>query len=556
MPDFSPYQPLDEYKNRYQELHRFNTSDFFENCVKVAGIDEQENIKIVEKIDQHKNSISKTGSSLKKKRLLKNVVTVVMVTAIAVCVLFTAAAFSNPMPKVFIIILCSVGLAVYSFLLDKNKITPSIKNLDQETKQLQGESAVMIEKAWQQLKPLISQLDSSVSARLFEKTYPLIQLDDKFHIERFSYLNRKFGLRDNTNTNVSTYFVQSGEINGNPFCFFKTLNHYMSQKTYRGSLSISWTDQYMDHNGKWQTRYQSQTLTAKVTKPYPDYYRDTFLVYGNEAAPNLIFTRTKSKANELNEKQLEKYVKSKAKEIENLARKKISQGENFTAMGNLEFEALFGATDRNNEQEFRLLFTPLAQREILNLIKDKSVAWGDNFKFRKNQMLNAISADHLRDIDVSGSINNYVDYDLARMRSKFNKYNNLYFKSIYFAFAPLLAIPLYQDHKTHEFIYKDVYNQRFSNYEHERIVNNMDRDEFAPPNSVTRNILKTTFVQNDADTENINVIAYGFTSIDRTEYVQVHGGDGRWHDVPVHWTEYIPVSKATNINLERSWQTN
>lgn len=323
----------------------------------------------------------------------------------------------------------------------------------------------------------------------------------------------------------------------------------MSEKTYKGSKTISWTERYRDSNGNWQTRSHSQTLHASVTKPFPDYYNDTYLVYGNEAAPNLIFKRSKSKANELNEKQLEKYIQSKSKELEKLMRTKIAKGENFTIMGNTEFEVLFGAVNRSNEVEFRLLFTPMAQREMLNLIKDKNVAWGDNFSFNKHYMLNIIGAEHLKNIDISGGIINYIDYDLAEMRSKFNSYNNLYFKSIYFAFAPLLAISLYQDHKPHEFIYKDVYTQRFSNFEHERIVNNMRDSNFAPSNSVTRNILKTSFVRKGLDSENVNVTAHGFRGESRTDYVQVRGGDGYYHDVPVNWTEYISVSNTTNIDL-------
>lgn len=549
MSDFPTYQPLDEYKNRYLELHRSNISEFFENCIKLGNIDEQTNKKTVEQINQRKVKLTKTGSSLNKKRTLKTFLIVIIGLAAFIFIIFSFMMYEQPNLQAFLVIAGSGGLAVYLYILVKNKITPSIKNLDEAKKLLLEELEALTAEAWGQMKPLVSQFNPAVSARLSEKTYPLIQLDDRFDIERFAYLNQKFGLWDNVDNNVSTLFVQSGEIKGNPFCFFKTLNHYMSEKTYKGSKTIYWTESYRDSNDKWQTRNRSQTLHASVTRPFPDYYNDTYLVYGNEAAPNLVFKRAKSKANELNEKQLEKHIKSKSKELEKLMRTKISKGENFTIMGNAEFEVLFGATDRNNEVEFRLLFTPMAQREMLNLIKDKNVAWGDNFNFRKHYMLNIIGAEHLKNIDVSGDINNYIDYDLVQMRSKFNNYNNLYFKSIYFAFAPLLAISLYQDHKPHEFIYKDVYKQRFSNFEHERTVNNLENSNFAPSNSVTRNILKTRFVRSGLDNDNVNVTAHGFRGEARTAYVQVWGGDGSYHDVSVNWTEYLSVSKTTNIDL-------
>ena len=53
---------------------------------------------------------------------------------------------------------------------------------------------------------------------------------------------------------------------------------------------------------------------------------------------------------------------------------------NFTEMGNAKFDALFGAVDRNNEVEFRVLFTPLAQKNMLDLLTDKN-HYGDDFYF-------------------------------------------------------------------------------------------------------------------------------------------------------------------------------
>ena len=65
-------------------------------------------------------------------------------------------------------------------------------------------------------------------------------------------------------------------------------------------------------------------------------------------------------------------------------------------MGNSEFEVLFGATNRNNEVQFRLLFTPLAQKQLLGLMKDKEIAFGDDFNFIKRNKINIIIPDHLK----------------------------------------------------------------------------------------------------------------------------------------------------------------
>lgn len=67
----------------------------------------------------------------------------------------------------------------------------------------------------------------------------------------------------------------------------------------------------------------------------------------------------------MNERQLEKYVKRETKKLEQKEEKATKNGENFTVMANNEFDALFNGDDRDNEVEFRLLFTPLAQKICL-----------------------------------------------------------------------------------------------------------------------------------------------------------------------------------------------
>ena len=47
----------------------------------------------------------------------------------------------------------------------------------------------------------------------------------------------------------------------------------------------------------------------------------------------------------------------------------------------------------------------------------------------------------------------------------------------------------------------------------------------------------------------MNVTANGFRGEDRVDYVSVHGGDGHWHEVPVEWTQYLPVAHTTRVVL-------
>lgn len=562
----SEFQPLDEYANVYKQRHAENVSNFFEELFVQSGVNQEENRVVVKKVNKLQAALDVENKSLRRAKFLRGwlifaIVLSVLAGSIAVSVLVEPRIMEElgyPRQRAVTIseltIVFGVLVTAASFWAIFAKINPRIKGLKSAITNLEGQRDSQIAVARKQMQPLNDLFRRYMSSRLMEKTYPLIKLDDYFDIKRYDCLSRKYGLWDNRNVDSSAIFLQSGEINGNPFCFFTNLRHYLGTETYSGSRKVTWTEieEYTDSEGKKKTRTveKSETLYAYVTKPCPRYHTDSTLVYGNEAAPNLSFTREDTDAEYWNEKKTQREVNKRIKQVNAKMRKAVKEGKTFTSMGN-EFEALFGATDRDNEVEFRVLFTPIAQREILKLIKDKTLSWGDDFNFSKRKMLNLIGSDHLTDYDMSGSTINYQHYNIDTIRKKFNDYNNEYFRALYFAFAPLLAIPLYQQHKPHEFIYRDVYQERFACHAHEYAVNKKYSGDFAHPESRTKNILKTAFVSGDQHTDTVTVTAYGYRTEDRTDHVDVRcSGNGQTYSVSVNWVEYLPVQRTTNATID------
>ncbi|NLB81236.1 MAG: hypothetical protein GX800_06435, partial [Clostridiaceae bacterium] len=344
-------------------------------------------------------------------------------------------------------------------------------------------------------------------------------------------------------------FVQSGEIEGNPFLICNDLTHELGVKTYSGSITIHWTTtSYQD--GKTVTQHHSQVLTAEVTKPCPYYSEVPYVVYGYEAAPDLMFSRMDSNAENMTQKQIDKEVDRKIKKLNKKAEKSISQGDSYTVLGNSEFEVLFGATNRNHEVQFRLLFTPLAQKNLLCLMKDKVNGFGDDFAFFKNKMINRVYPEQLKSIELSIPDNFFHNYDYEAIKAKFIHHNNAYMRHLYFAFAPLMSIPLYRQQRPHEYIYKDLYDSYVSYYAHEFVANSFGADYFMHPFSETRNILKTHIVQSEDNRDTIAVTAYGYRTEQRTDYINKLGRDGRVHTTPVNWTEYIPVMDSKYLDID------
>jgi hypothetical protein len=433
-------------------------------------------------------------------------------------------------------------------LLISKKINPKIKiardlkaNLDKKINEL-------VQEAWQQMSALNQLFTYGIAPKLFQETIPFIELDRMFDSKRLDYLVSAYGLNQDRDKNRSTLYVQSGHMHGNPFYICNDLVHTMGEKAYSGSITIRWTTTSRV-NGRTVTNHHSQVLTATVNKPYPLYVEQPYLVYGNDAAPNLSFDREDSDAELLSEKQIDRLVDRNIKKLSKKSEKSISKGNNYTVMGNSEFEVLFGAHNRDHEVQFRLLFTPLAQKQLLELMKDKEIGYGDDFDMSKRKKINYVFPEHLKNIKLDVDPSYFHGYDLEAMRVHFVTYQNEYFKHMYFTFAPILAIPLYQQQKPHEYIYKDLYDSYVNFYEHENVCNKMNQSEFNHPLSVTRNILKTSVVKSNDNCDTIKVTSYGFRSEDRIDYVTKLGGDGRMHTIPVKWVEYLPVHKDSEVAI-------
>jgi hypothetical protein len=532
------HEPLEQYSAHFKTAHANNTSDFFEDLVRRSGVDENANTETVRVLREFEKQAAGTGTSNKWWRILRGVA----IAAAVLAVLYVYTHYAWPW----------LAVPALLFAAAIHLLNRVINDSDARLKRLRAACDEQRSLAWGQMAPLNGLFDWDIVAKLMQKTVPRIAFDPYFSNGRMDELRNGFGWPGHLGDDHSVTFSHSGVLNGNPFILARTLSHWMGSKTYHGSLAISWTEQYRNSQGKWQTRTHYETLRASIERPFPEYENQTFIVYGNEAAPDLVFTRNPSTLSKLDDGLFDKWRKNRAiKKLEAKSRD-VGAGNTFTVMSNREFDALFDATDRNHEVQFRLLFTPLAQQEMLKLLKDGTVGYGDTFAFEKTHMINVVEAGHMRHTDISNDPGKFCGYELAQARTFFNGYHNDFFRSFYFGIAPLLAIPLYQQHRPHADIYKDTYSHKPCAWEHEAIANYHGEAAFKHPECVTRSILKTS-MQHQADgSQKVRVTASGFGSIARTEYVSVRGGDGRSHRVPVHWDEYFGVQNGADMLVKET----
>ena len=541
------------YHSTLKSLHHKNAEDYFDDLVKKSNVNVEENHKTIKEL---KNFESLYDVALKKENSFKTLkvflIVLTIISFISSIIMFFLA-YSNDY-DLLMYVLIGVGLVILSvvlILINVLVVNKELKKRSAHRLEMQNNVSKYKSIAYQQMRALNELFDYNMSAELMTKTCPLIQMDKNFDLEKYEYMHEKYGFTHTTEHNCSVVLVQSGSIVGNPFIIEKLKFQTMVNHTYHGSLTISWTET-VRVNGETRSVTRTQTLHASVTAPKPAYHYENWLIYGNDAAGTLSFSRTPSNVSGLNEKKIDKIVEKGEKKLDDLVEKTLMDDlpGTYTKLGNVEFDVLFGAQDRDNEVEFRLLFTPLAQQSLLKLIKDKN-PYGDDFIFKKKKNLNYIHSNHSDLFDISALPSKFEGYDVEAMKTNFVNYNNEYFKSIYFDLAPLLSIPLYQQQKPVEYIYKRNYVSNITSLEHEVMANGLNFELLKPSNCATDLILKTKFNSKCENADEVEITSYGFIAEPRLTYVSVYGGDGRYHQVPVHWYEYISTNKTSFMQISK-----
>ena len=435
-------------------------------------------------------------------------------------------------------------LGVGAIILNSIVISKRISSYSQIVNKLRKESDEKKALAQSQVQALNASFDWGIPAKLVSESTEIIKMDQNVSVERINHIVENYGWIASNPDNVSAVFIQSGTIIGNPFLYERDYVQTMIDKVYTGTLVITWTTTSTDSKGHVQVHTHTQTLVANITRPAPNYYLDTALIYANEAAPKLSFSRNASNANSMSEKAIEKGSEDFGKKLQKKQEKDINKS--FTPLGNNKFEFLFNALNRDNEVEFRLLFTPLAQKNMIAAITSKE-PFGDDFKFVKKHMINVIHSSHAQRLDFDGNPYHFYGFDYDAIRRKFIEYNQDYFKGIYYDFVPLLSIPLYQQHRDYDQITNPKYKGTVSLYEAEILSNFMDPEIFKPEECDTNLVLKAELNSHHGQVNIFDITAHGFKAIPKLEVVPKLGGDGRVHGVPVHYFEYEPVEKLSQV---------
>ena len=538
-------EPLKYYESVGKAAHEKNIAAHFDDLVEKSRLNVEENRATVKKYKAEQATVEKIRDKLSRKKALR----VLVILAIIACFIAAAVGIwqltkSNGLLG-GLLLGGGIALGIGGIVLVVKKLNPAIREVETLLSKHEKKAAELRSLAEKQMAPLNALFTDADTLRLIEKTMPQLDFDDGFSVQNHDLFVRQFDLVDEQSQHCSVTDTLSGRCFGNPFLYCDKIFHTLGTYTYHGSLTISWTETYYDSKGNRQTRTVTQVLHASVTKPKPYYSQRKTLYYGNQAGDELSFSRKPQHSEDLSEKALERKVRRGAKKLAKKAEKATQKGGSFREMSNEEFDVLFGASDRNHEVQFRTLFTPLAQCNTVDLLTSKT-GYGDDFYFTKRRRCNMITSEHAQGRSLDHDARNYYSYDVDEARRNFTSFNNGYFKSLFFDFAPLMAIPAYQDEPVHSLEYPKEYPSYYSTYEHEAMANQFG-ERLAHASARTASILKTNFLCKENGRDRVAVTAYGYATEDRVDFIPRLGGDGRMHAVPVPWIEYIPVQRTSQI---------
>ncbi|MBE6695632.1 MAG: hypothetical protein E7587_04185 [Ruminococcaceae bacterium] len=535
------YEPLKYYETKGRQAHRANVESFFDELKRRSGIDEQQNKMTVDKYKAKQSEADKLDKKASRYKTFR----VLLIIAAVLGFILLLYGFSSSL----LFSLVGAVLIAASLCLIFIKLNKLIKHFSALLSEKRAEAEEIRLEAERQMAPLNALFSDRDSYNLVEKTLPELKFNVNYSSQKEKEYIELSGISPEDNPEMSTLDIISGNFNGNPFVYEKTLKHEMGEETYHGFLTIHWTERYTDSNGRRRTRTRSQTLRASVVKPKPFYSEDTVLKYVSQGAPELSFTREGMYHDDKSEKEIEKTVRRGEKELRKKQEQALEEGKNFVEMTNTEFEVLFGALNRDHEVQFRMMFTPLAQNNMVDLMRSET-GYGDDFDFYKQKRVNIIHSDHTQNWKMDASVKNYHSFDFEVIKNKFITENEEFFKSVFFDFAPLFAVPMYLDEPVRSLEPLKEYKCNYTSYEYESLANRMPPSLLSAEGSATRSIIKAgKAVKGQDGSDKVELKAYSYRAYDRIDYVPRMGGDGKMHLVPVPWVEYIPVEKSSFADI-------
>ena len=401
---------------------------------------------------------------------------------------------------------------IFPFFLLTKKVQKKQASLDNALKQQKKLETQLIE----QLSSTKSYLSTYFAYKeIIEKYWHDIKLNLFIPIEQYSIFNDNIDMlipRSNNNQilleNSCVTKLVNGTLFGHPFCLYSYKHQTMYMKIYTGFTAVKYS--YRDNDGK--SHIGTDIVTASIEKPAPRWISQNNFVYFVSKPYELCFTNNVSKH------EFKTHVNKEFRQLENS-----------------KFNKMF-FTKRNNEMQYRMLFTPLAQEQYVNLLHNLS------FTITKEKSVVSVKINNLPFIL---PIKYKNSYDVEQWQTNYLNCLNDFLKTLSTYTLPVSCLPILKDfafvyppNKTTKFCYFQVTNNMAYLYEQTNMYAQYETDVIFIP-------IDNEQIKIDNYYFNITkVLVKHFLLVNRIDYVPKYSFHAhKTVVVPVHWIEYIPKTK-------------
>lgn len=559
MKDERLLEPIKYYDSLRRQLSDALIASFDE-LKKKTNTDEKANEKFVKEYKENRKLSETAKSSSRLRGILFGFLTAIFIAAIFYLVQTDAPIefLGLTFQKTNLILPLSIVYLLLSLLFIK-----LISKFDTKASEHQDKADEAYEKAKASMENISTAFNSKVYLDVVKSLLPSLEFYSVIPYDFYAYLSRisdgrKSDFNEGENDilelyqkisndpDVATIGVLFGTLEGKPFLFDRQIIFNMGSKTYSGTLTLPYTEYYQDSDGNTETRTSYETLFAYHSEPCPEYSLQTSTLYFTPSAPHLDFNREPFDSGNIG---LESYVAKNARKLSRLEKKAIKDGDGSIFLTDKEFEAIFNVKERNNDVEFRMMYTPYVINNTKELILSTE-GFGNKFSLYKRGPINMVRSDEIVyfENDLYPFENYVFDYSFSDSKTRFIRGGVIFFRSLYFSLAPLFVVRLNSDGDSMK-TYGNTFSPEFikENYRDSKNAESLlyENISYVKPFGASfdvNTIAKATYKMNVDDVSVFTINSYSFSSESKTAYIYTVGRHVRGN-VPVSYYEYFPISE-------------
>ena len=446
------------------------------------------------------------------------------------------------------LLLCPIAVFPYNAI--RYKISPllietEIQLSDAERRVCEAEEACL-----DNIRPYIKLIGDHITAEIISRTIDNLKIDRYLDQAQAKLIEDYVPDFFATDQNQSVLSILSGSSCSNPFIIIQQRIHHMVTRSYSGSRRVAVEYWERDDKGKMVRKYESEWLSASIEKPAPDYKVTRYLSFFSPEASDLSFTHKAELGIIDNPRMLKAGIEERLKRFEKESEKQLrrntsSDANVITMMADQTFEAMFFAIDRTNDLEFRKLFTPKAQENMVSLMLE----FGDYFNLEKSNRITKIEQETDNPWNMDTIIGNYRFFDYNEIVKQIKEHNLSYFENFYRMLAPILCIPLYSTDSIEDGRLACCTEEDSipSKYMAEVLANSIGAKALLGEDKDIITTVSDEYVEDLFTVYHLDVFYYDEHK--ETETVRVRASDRSYHDVDIDWINYIPRHKCLDLKV-------